>query len=58
MAQLLNLADYPRRHRRPAEDVAGEGRILIFTGVRYERRADAQTEPADDHPARRRRRRG
>ena len=55
MAQLLNLADHPRRHRRTAEAVSGAGTILLFTGVRYERTAEDEAPPADDRPAGRRR---
>ena len=45
-AEVLRLADFPKRRRTPSRYHAPRGEILLFTGIRYER----LTEPNPSSP--------
>ncbi len=45
-AEVLRLADFPKRTAMPSRDGAPRGEILLFTGIRYER----LTEPTESPP--------
>lgn len=45
-AEVLRLADFPKRTRISSPDRAPRGEILLFTGIRYER----LTEPTEITP--------
>lgn len=49
MAEVIRLDTWLAKQPKRMRDQTGEARILLFTGVRYERWTDA-----DDHPRKRR----
>jgi hypothetical protein len=55
---IVAFPDPASRPRRPLAPEEPRGRILLFTGVRYERMDDSGPQPAlsDGHSRRRRRR--
>jgi hypothetical protein len=56
LGKLLSL-DRRRRTAPPKTPPAGEGEVVIFTGIRYERRPDPG-HAGDSPPARPKRKRG
>ncbi|MCC5977775.1 MAG: hypothetical protein JJU21_06920 [Salinarimonas sp.] len=45
-AEVVRLADFPKRATSSNAAAAPRGEILLFTGIRYER----QTEPTEPDP--------
>jgi hypothetical protein len=45
-AEVVRLADFPKRTIRTSDLHTPRGEILLFTGIRYER----QTEPTEPDP--------
>lgn len=51
-AEVLRLADFPKRTRTSSQDRAPRGEILLFTGIRYERLTEAtESSPSVSQPS-------